>query len=373
VGFRRDGIARLAVSLSREDAGDPAARHKVFERVRDAVAAYPGVERVGLVAPTLPPWDSQRSRIRFSELDSFAAPDGLDAGVHLSDSGLLPALEIPLLEGRNFDETDGPGSAPVAIISAGLAALLRGPSRAIGREIEFVGADMVAGRFRVVGVARDVAYDGLIEQGTGRYIRYDAAGDAPGPRLDVYVPLARVPVTTISIAAVTSGDDAAMIEPLRREIARVVPTSAVHWTSTMSDEIGLEYAPNRFYALLVGAFSISALALTSAGLFALLSHAATRRSAEMGIRLALGATPRQVALLLLRGSFPTLIAGALLGLLGAAWASTAMRGLLYDVAASDGHALAGALAALGLVACAAGLVPARRVARVDPVSIIKGE
>jgi ABC-type antimicrobial peptide transport system permease subunit len=189
----------------------------------------------------------------------------------------------------------------------------------------------------------------------------------------VYVPLARFPLTTISIAAATAGDAAALVEPLRREIGRIAPASAVHWTSTMEDEVGLEYAPTRFYALLVGAFSASALVLTSVGLFALLSHAAARRASEMGIRLALGATPRQVAALLLRGGLAPVAMGAVAGLLGALWASAAMRGLLYDVSASDGRAFAGALAALTLVSLAAGLIPARRAASVDPAAIMKGE
>ena len=214
--------------------------------------------------------------------------------------------------------------------------------------------------------------DGIGEQGTGRHIHYASPRDA-GARLDAYVPLALFPVNTISIAAFTRGDAGTLLEPLRREIARVAPTSAVHWTSTMSEEVGIEYAPTRFYALLVGTFSVSALALTSVGLFALLSHAAARRAGEMGLRMALGATPRQVALLLLRGGAAPVIAGAGAGLLGAAWASAAMRGLLYDLGTFDVRAFSAALAALAIVAVAASLIPARRVASVDPVSVMKTE
>lgn len=202
-------------------------------------------------------------------------------------------------------------------------------------------------------------------------IRYGTGADARGGRDYVYLPLRQAPVTRISIAAYTRGDAVALIEPLRRELARIAPTSAVHWTSTMEEEIGVEYAPTRFYALLVSALSVSALALTSVGLFALLSHAAARRSGEMGIRLALGATPRQVAGLLVRGSLGPLAAGAGVGLLGASWAAATVSSLLYEVGMWDARAFAGAGLALGLVALLAGLLPARRVASVDPLSVLK--
>ena len=371
LGYRRDGIARLAVTFSRADAGEPGSRAQVFERIRSAVAAYPGVERAGLVAITLPPWNAYRIRTRFAGLDTGAAPDGLDAGIHMADHELFPTLGVNILDGRNFVASD---NERIAIVSRSLAERMGGVSVAVGRAIDFPGteAGMPSGTFRIVGVAEDVAYDGIGEQGTGRHIHYASPRDA-GARLDAYVPLALFPVTTISIAAFTRGDAGSLIEPLRRQIANVAPTSAVHWTSTMADEVGIEYAPTRFYALLVAAFSASALALTSVGLFALLSHAATRRAGEMGLRMALGATPRQVVVLLLRGGAFPVVVGAGAGLIGAAWASAAMRSLLYDLGRFDTRAFAAALAALAIVTLAASLIPARRVASVDPVSVIKAD
>jgi predicted permease len=376
LGYRREGIARLAVTLSRADAGAPEARHELFRRLRAAVQTHPGVEHAGLVSMTLPPWDADRRRITFPALDRNVLPDGLEAGIHQADDGLFPALGIRLVEGRNFSDSDGPGSGPVAIVSASLAARLGGASRAIGQEISFVDGDphmpaMPSGSFRVVGIVGDVAWDGIAAQDTRRYIEYGNNSDPLSERLDVYVPLARFPVTVVSIAASTGGDAGQLIDALSRQISQVTPTSAIHWTSVMEDEVALEYAPTRFYALLIAAFSFSALALTSVGLFALLSHAAARRASEMGVRLALGATPRQVAGLLLRGGFAPVLAGAMLGLVGAMWASAGMRGLLYDVGRFDVMAFLAAAIALALVTIAAGLVPARRVAAVDPLVVLK--
>jgi len=376
LGYEREGIARLAITLSRADAGLPEARHEVFRRLRAAVQAYPGVEHAGLVSITLPPWDADRRRIGFAGLDRNAVPNGLEAGVHQADEGLFATLGIRFLEGRNFAESDGPGSGPVAIVSGSVAGRLGGASRAIGQEISFVDGDqqmptMPSGSYRVVGVVEDVAWDGIAAQDTRRYIEYGNTTDPLSKRLDVYVPLARFPATVVSIAASTKGDAGQLIDALRRQITQVTPSSAIHWTSTMEDEVALEYAPTRFYALLVAAFSFSALALTSVGLFALLSHAAARRANEMGVRLALGASRRQVGVLLLRGGFTPVLIGATLGLVGAVWASAGIRGLLYDVGRFDLAAFAGAVVALALVALAAGLLPARRVAGVDPLVVLR--
>ena len=375
VGYRRDGIVRLAVTFSRADAGAPAARHELLDRVRRAVASYPGVADVGLVSPTLPPWDGERARIRYDGLDAVASPDGVAVSVHQIDQGLLPTLGVQMVEGRNFSAADGPGAAPVVIISRSLADRMGGPTRAIGRHLTLPASAsplIAAGSFRVVGVASDIAYDGLVEQDTRQYITFGTTASRLA-RHDIYVPIARFPVALVSIAAFTSGEARALVDPLRRRIAEIAPTSAQHWTGTMADEVGLEYAPSRFYAILVTAFSFGALAVTSVGLFALLSHAATRRSGEMGVRLALGATPTQTALLLLRGGFVPLAAGAVLGLAGASWAGSALRGLLYDVGLFDPWAFAGALSVLAVVTLLAGIIPARRVASVDPLSVLRVE
>jgi putative ABC transport system permease protein len=376
VGYRREGVVRLAVTFSRADAGPPAARNELFGRLQRAIASYPGVSAVGLVSPTLPPWDSERSTVHYDGLDASESPDGVAVSVHQIDEGLLPTLGVAIVEGRNFGPADGPGAAAVAIVSRSLAERMGGPARAIGRDVVFPQSASpleAAGPFRVVGVAADMAWDGLVEQDTRGYIRPGGATDPGAAQHDVFVPLARFPVMLLSIAASTAGDAGVLVDPLRRRIAEIAPTSAVHWTGTLIDELALEYAPSRFYAVLVAAFSGGALAVTSVGLFALLSHAAARRSGEMGVRLALGATPRQTAALLLRGSLAPIAAGAMLGSACAVWAGAALRGLLYDVGLFDPWAFAGALGVLAAVALLAGVVPARRVASVDPLTVLRAD
>jgi predicted permease len=200
MGFERDGIARLAVTLNRTDIGDRSRLPGLYERLARELAAVPGVERVGLVAPTLPPWDADRARIRFDELDAGAYPAGLEVGSHIINEGLLPMLGVRLLAGRNFSAADDGASAAVAVVSRSIALRLGGVERAIGREVTYFEEESPGGpvgAFRVVGVAEDVAWDGLAEQDTRRFIHYADSGDPKAARYDVYVPLARFPQTIV--------------------------------------------------------------------------------------------------------------------------------------------------------------------------------
>lgn len=375
LGYDRDRIARLAVTLNPTDVGGTDRLPAMYARLREAIANHPGVDHVGLVTTTLPPWDADRARVIIQDGPIDPGSRGLEAGIHPSDEGLLPMLGARIITGRNISGEDGAGQAAVAVISRSLARHVGGPDRAIGRALDLQPSEPRGGvrSFRIVGVVEDIAYDGLREQDTRRYIRYGDDGDPRASRYDVYLSLAQNPSTVVSIGVSTAEDPGSLIAPIRQVIGSVAPASAVHWASTMRDEVGLEYASSRFYSLIVALFSVSALAVTSIGLFALLSHAASRRFSEMGLRLALGATPRSTAGLLLRtGLFP-MAAGIAAGLLGAVIAARFLQGLLYGIGPFDVVAFAGGVTTLAAVSLAAGLIPARRVAAIDPVRSLRAE
>lgn len=374
LGFATERVARLAVTLSAADAGGTAQLPVVYDRLRAVLASQPGVEQVGLVATTLPPWDADRARIAIPASGQVRDDQGLDVGLHLADHGVLPTLDIPIVAGRNFEASDGPETARVGIISNALARVLGG-NRVLGQEIAFLpqpGSSTTREPFRVVGIAGDAAWDGVVEQDTRRYLGR-AGPPVRASRYDVYLSLPQSPTSVVSIGVRTAGDPAAMIQPLRRALAQVAPTSAVHWTSAMDDEIALEYAPARFYSVIVTLFAGSALLLTAIGLFALLSHAAAQRAGEMGLRLALGATPRSTSVLLLRTSLLPFVMGLIGGLVAAAIAGRLAGGLLYGVDAFDARTFIVSTTVMFAVSMAAGLIPARRVAAVDPVVTLRGD
>jgi predicted permease len=374
VGFRTEGIARLAISFSRLDLRDAARLPAEYERLRTTLASHPGVDAVALVSPTLPPWDGHRPRVRFQSPDPSTSEEGLVVGVHAADPALFRVLGIPLAAGRLIDASDGPASGRVALVSHGLAERLGGLEGAIGREITLpADGDVPAQPVRVVGVVDNVAWDGAADQDTRRYIRYADAADARGGREDLYLSLDQYPSRRVSIAALTSGDAARLIDSLRRRLGEIAPTSAVHWTSTMAEEVASEFAPSRFYALLVLSFSASALLLTAIGVFALLAHTVARRTSEIGLRVALGASPRDVLRLVAGGGLAPLAAGVGGGLLAAAGGTRWLSSLLYDVSPRDAAAFAGAALVVLLAALPATLLPARRATSLDPMQALRDE
>jgi predicted permease len=371
-GYRIEGVSRLAVTISRLDVSAAGSLPAFYSRLRAELEQQPGVERVGLVSPTLPPWDGHRTRIRYPGLEEPFATTGLMVGAHLADPGLLPMLGVAIVAGRNFESTDGGTGDPPVIVSRSIAGRLGGVQAALGRSIALVGDDVVpAGQARVVGVAENIAYDGLGEQGTGRYIHYGDASDRVASRDDVYLPLVRIPMRPVSIGVTTGGDAAALIEPLGRALSRVAPSSAVHWTGTMEEEVGREYSSSRFYALLVNAFSLSALALTTVGVFAVLSHVVARRTGEIGLRRALGGTRVQIAGYVARIACTPLVVGIGLGLAAAFLMSRWVGTLLYGVGALDLTAFGAATLILLCVAAVATAIPARRAAAIDPMIALR--
>jgi hypothetical protein len=375
LGYRTDGIARLAITVSRQDASDETALAALYERARSTVSEYPGVDAVGLVWPTLPPWDGYRAHVRYPGLDPAVAEIGREVGGHVADAGVLPMLGVPIVAGRNVRPTDGPGTR-VALVSRALAERIGGAGGALDREITVVpdrDTSLPSGSFRIVGIVENVAYDGLGEQDTRRYIRYGDSTDAKASREDLYLSLAAFPSRVISIGVATRGPAAAAVDPLRRRLAELAPASAIHWTGTMNDELAVEYAPSRFYAVLVAAFSTTALALTAIGLFAVLSHAVARRSPEIGLRVALGASRPDVVRLVLGNGLVPLALGVGIGLAGSVALTRVMRGLLYGVSAFDVAAFAGATGLLLAIALAASILPAHRASALDPVAALRNE
>lgn len=370
-GFRTQGLVRLAITLSEHDVPD-AALPAFYDRVRQELAREPGVESVGLVAPTLPPWDPARVRIRFHGLSEAQREDGLDVGVHVADHQFFATLGVPLLAGRGLEPGDGPGTR-VAVVSRSLAGRLGGVDAALGQELQLPDDWAVsAGPARVVGVVEDVAYDGVADD-TRRYIRYGTDGDRHAARDDVYLSLGAFPAGRVSVAVATRRDAAAALDPLRRRLGALAPTSALHWTSTMEEELAAEYAPSRFHALLVNAFSASALLLAGVGLFALLSNMVVRRETEIGLRVALGASRGSVLRLVAAAGARPLLLGAAGGLAAALALSRFAATLLYGVGPFDPLSFAAAALALALVAAVAAVLPARRATAIEPMAALRGE
>lgn len=376
LGFRTDDLLRIALFVNEQEVPEAEALGPFYDRVQRNLVEEPGVERVGVVWPTVPmDWPIQQSlTVSGMEPPDPAHPEaGLRVGLFIADAAFFEVMDVPLLAGRGFRATDGPDAPAVALVSRSLARrIAEGLGHAEGaRHGEDVGSvvgteAMLPGlsseTLRIVGVVDDVRYGGPRE------------GDTPAARHELYVAFRQSPTRLMSLIIATSREPESLVPPLSRRLGKLAPVSALDWIGPLDRWVtDLFLTDTRFLLSLVGAFSLAGLFLSAVGLFAVLADSVVRRRPEIGVRQALGATParivRTVVLQGLRLVALGLVAGSLL-----AWASDrAIESHLYGITATDptSYLLAGAV--LLATALAASLLPARNAARVDPAEILREE
>ncbi|HEX8692969.1 MAG TPA: ABC transporter permease [Longimicrobium sp.] len=339
--------------------------HALLARLRQ----FPGVQAAE-VAGTLP----------LSPVPEFlaspVAPDPAEAGVrvtppmaslNLASPGYFAAMRIPLRRGRGFEPTDLAGGAPPVILSEALArALFRGENP-VGRWVR-VGVDGPA--YAVAGVAEDVPGESLTGGGA-RALYFPVIDD---PRLpggaEVPVPVYPRDMTVVVRAAVPPATLAAAVRQAVRELDPKVPLARVR---TLEEVVEAASARTRLTMLLLLAAAASALFLGVIGIYGLVSYTVGARTREIGVRLALGATPGAVRRMVVRQGVVLAAGGIAAGLLPAFALTRILRGLLYGVSPSSPAAYVTMSALLFVVVLGATFVPARRAGRVDPAAALKAE
>jgi putative ABC transport system permease protein len=278
----------------------------------------------------------------------------IDIGVDSVTSGYLEALGGSLLAGRFFDARDTAAGPPVAILNATAARHFWPGAAAIGRVIETPGEK----RYEVVGVVGDV--------------RRGALEEAPGPT--VYFPNVQATNFRVNNLLVrTTGDPAALVPVVRSIMRQVDPEQALVRIQTLEETLRRATAPRRFTLQLVGAFSLIALALAMVGIYGVVAESVARRVPEIGIRMALGATARDVMALILRQGAWMLAIAIPLGLAGAVAMRGVMASFLFGVQPDDPQSYALAVMALVATTLGACAVPAWRAAAIDPVTALRQE
>jgi predicted permease len=363
-GFRTERLLTLRLSLP---AGRYARREQLasfYDRLQPRLRALPEVEAVGV--SSVAPLTAWRATVNFTT--EGAAPHGGSevplAQYRAIDAGYLAAAGTPLLAGRTFAETDDDRGAPVVLVNRTLARRFFPRGDALGRAIRLDDAGMPAREATVVGIVGDVKH----------YTLSDA------PTFDIYVPLRQAPQAVArwlangtSWVLRTRAQPHAVVAAVRAEVARVDPEVAASSARPMEEALSATLAPRRFNLLLVGTFAVVALVLAVTGLYTVTSQLVTRRTREIGIRIALGARPRQVLRLVLEESVLLVTGGLCLGALGAYAVGHLLEGLLFDVARTDGSTFALVSGALVATALLASYVPARRALRLDPTTALRVE
>ena len=338
-----------------------------YRQVLERVRAIPGVQSATLTrTPPLSGASRQTSvtvaggepteRQRSSESAGGAAEVAENATLASSvGPDYFQTLRIPLLRGRDFTAQDREGAPGVVIVNETFAARYFPGRDPLGQRISFGGAK--GPWMEVVGLARD-----------GKYV---TLGEAPAPF--VYQPLAQRHETGMTLLVRTGGDPAGYAPAVRREVQALEPNLPVTNSRPMTELLAMSLYPARMGALLLGGFGLLALLLASVGLYGVMSYSVSRRTREIGIRMALGAERRDVLRLVLREGMTLVAAGLALGLVAAFSATRLLAGFLYGVSTTDPSAFVAVAALLALVALAASLVPALRAARVDPLEALRYE
>jgi predicted permease len=271
-------------------------------------------------------------------------------------TGYFAASGIVLRSGRDFNAADAVGAPKVAVISEGIADRYFRGRDPVGHVIR-MGADSAV-LMTVVGVARDAKYLNL------------RGGADPL----VYVPIAQAGAggwPFVVITARTTGEPSAAAVQLRREILAFGPDLRVQRPQPMEEAMDVALARERLAAALAGVFGMLALGLAAVGLYGVVSYNVTRRTVEIGVRMALGARARDVVWHVLRGSLTLVGLGVLIGAPLTFAGGKVVAALLFGIGAHDPLMLVAAALALGGVAIVAGAIPAARAARIDPLRALR--
>jgi predicted permease len=280
------------------------------------------------------------------------------AEFRVASAGYFRALGIPLENGRLFDARDAPTSPHVAVVSASMAASAWPGQDPIGQRVQFGNIDGDLRVFTVIGVVGDIRERGLDSQ----------------PRPTFYADYRQRPRLTsnFTLALQTASDAARVIAPARAVLQELAPDVAPRFR-TVDQVFALSVADRRFNLYVLGAFASAALLLAVLGIYGVLAYVVAQRMQEFGVRIALGATRRNIWGLVLRRASALVLAGVTIGT-AASWGLTRlMSSLLFGVTATDPVTYAVVVAALSAVALLGCQVPAVRATRVDPLTALRAE
>ena len=353
IGFQTGGLAIVSTEMNM--LGYDETRAKTFyDRALEHVRAIPGVESAAL-AERLPfSINYNRSSIY---LPDRQGPDdkSLEIDSARVSSEYFLTLGIPLVQGRNFTATDTPKSPGVVIINETMARKYWPNQNAIGKHLRlttFNGREL-----EVVGISADY--------------KVSTVGETSTPYLHVAV--SQRPDSGEEIVARTRGDAGALLSAMRREILALEPNVIFLDNQTMDAQVAATLLPAKAGAISVSAVGVVAMLLASIGLYGVIAYSVSRRTREIGIRMALGAQPSAVVGLVMKQGLGIAAVGVGIGALLALGAAKAVTGALYGISFVDPLAWGAAIGSLLLVTALANLIPARRASIVDPSSALRSE
>jgi predicted permease len=358
-GFEARNVLTLELPMTGRKYNDADAVLQTYKRLWERLAALPGVSAAGGVT-ALPL--SQMMAWGPITVEGRAAPEGekfLNADIRVVGGDYFRAMNIPLREGRLFNDLDTRASLRVVVVDEQMARQLWPGESAIGKRIRTGGFDATPDTpwMTVVGVVGRVKQDALDAEPRMAYYRYHAQS----------------PSRSMNVVLRSATEPAGLSGAVTREIRAIDPDLPIYRLRTMASRVDDSLAERRFAMLLLTLFALLALGLAAVGIYGVMAYLVSQGTRELGIRLALGAAPRDLLLLVVRQGTLVAAVGLVIGLAGAFTLTRFMRGLLFGVHAADPATFAAIGGVLGAVALMATYVPARRAARIDPIVSLRAE
>ena len=359
-GVDADSVLRAQISLP--DGGYTADGQvwSFYDRLLERVRGLPGVTHASVMSglPPLRRANNTTFLLDGQELVDHSSMHQVEFVQHISP-GYLRTLRIPLREGRDLTPADDERAAPAALVNETLARQFWPNGSAIGHRLK---PASTGPWFTVVGVVADVRQAG---------VQAPAGSEVYVPHRQSRLLLSSWVPRSMNLIVRSSAEDPTLAAALRAELQRIDPAAAISGVAPLQTVVDRTIAQPRLFAWMFGAFAALALVVAGVGVYAVTSYAVGTRLPEFGVRMALGARPRDVLRLVMNSGLPTIAAGVAAGSAAAAGAARLLRNLLYGIEPLDPASLALGAMAISVTAVAATLLPAARAARVDPLTALR--
>jgi predicted permease len=368
LGMTSGGVVTAEITLNQQLHRTPAQELAFFEELENTVRSVPGIASVAL-SDSLPPASPARSTI-YSGIEVEGRPkfsEGTGGTVvwRAVTPDYFAALNIPIVQGRSFREPDRAPDTNVIILGHTLATRLFPGEDPIGKRIRVNNAPPF---FTVVGIAADVRNQGILGQDEPEY--YLLRAHAPDYGLGTRIPASGLRHASLVVRTPSSLET--MAQWLRAEIHHMDPSLPVD-IATLGQRVEKLAQRPKFSAVVLAFFAVTALMSAAVGLYGLVSFFVVQRTREIGIRMALGATPSSIVRLVLRHAAEWAIAGLLIGMGGATLMAGTLQAFLFHVGAGDPVVICAVTVLLLAVALLAAWIPARRAARLDPLIALRNQ
>ena len=351
LGFDSSGLMVMGINAGNQGY-DEARGRDLYRRVVERLATVPGVQSA-TVSTAVPLFAGGFARTTFRDDQDIKDPrNGRLTQINEVGPRYFETIGIPILEGRAFNDNDRQGSLPVIIINETMAKQFYPDEQALGRRLYIFGRPEAR---EIVGIAKTIKYNGVGENDTAH----------------MYVPLDQSYQSQVIIQARASGDPDALLGTVRRELQSLEPTMPLLNVNTYRTVLRTSLWAPRFGTNLLAVFGFLALVLASVGLYGVISYGVSQRTREIGVRMALGASEKDVRGMVVRQGLMLAAGGVVIGLLAAFGLARFVTSLLFGITGADPVTFVAVAAMLLAVALLATYIPARKASRVDPVEALR--